>query len=232
MSTAQTIIDRGYAKSSAARPNMQASPQELLDRIGQCLREEFQVFSRENINLLGTSAQASFNGTAWPRPSDCMRVVRVVADVGTLASPAITAGAEIVVVPFDDQEVSQGVPCLAEFGQAFRPTGQTMDPSGGTVTVLYARAPIQPVTVNDAIDPLHPPQFDDFLQYDLAAYLAIKDKRSEDEQTFLAMKGAILSQMVDWARQQTYSLTQRHPITTPPSANTNAGRQQPVQGAG
>jgi hypothetical protein len=34
--TAQNVIDQGYAKSAAARPDMMAAPGELITRIGQC----------------------------------------------------------------------------------------------------------------------------------------------------------------------------------------------------
>lgn len=231
MSTCQQIIDRAFAKSAAARPNTQTSPTQLVDRIGQCLREAFQVMSRENNTLTGVMLSVPFNGTGWPRPVDCVRVLMLRADVGTVANPAIPFLTEIPVVPFDDQQIAVGSPCLTELGQAFVPTGQAIDPAGGTITIIYARAPILPTQTTDAIDPLFPPSFDDFLQYDLAAFLAIQDKRTEDQQTFLGMKGAILQQLIDWTTQQTYSLVQRTPQTTPPMANSNDGREQPAKGA-
>lgn len=209
---------------------MQASPAELVDRVGQCLREAFQVLSKEQPSLLGTTLSVASNGTAWLRPANCMRVLKVRADAGTVANPAIVAGTEIVVVPFDDLLVSAGVPCLTELGQGFIPSGQAIDPSAGTLTIVYARAPVMPAAMGDQVDALFPTQFDDFLQYDMASYLAIKDKRGEDEQTFVAMKGAILGQIIDWAQQQTYSLVQRFPLVTPPLTNTGGGRQQPVKG--
>ena len=225
-STCQQIIDRAFAKSAAARPNTQTAPQQLIDRVGQCLRECFQVLSRENINLVGVVATVPFNGTGWTRPADCMRVILVQAALGTIASPTIPVGTEIIVVPFDDLLISSGVPCVTELGQAFIPTGQAIDPSGGTITLTYARAPVLPVLASDLIDPFFPTMFDDFLQYDLAAYLAVQDKRTEDEQTFLGMKSGVLGQITDWAKEQTYSLVARFPITAPPLSVVKEGRTE------
>lgn len=229
----QTLIDLGYNKSSAARIDTIAISPELVARVGQCLREVFQVLSREQPALLGTSAQVAFNGSGWSRPTDCLRVIRVVADVGTIASPVITAGTEIAVVPYDDRTFCFNRPSVTELGQAFIPAGQSLDPSAGTLTLVYARAPIIPTTVDDTLDPLIPSFYDDIFQCDIAAYLAYKDKRKEDEDLFLSMKSALLGQMIDWATQQTYSVQSRYQMVSPPPVvNTNAGRAQPTKGQG
>lgn len=229
--TYQTIIDNGFAKSSAARANTVTSPAELVTRVNQCLLEAFQVMSRENPYLVGTSLQLLFSGTGWARPSNCMRAIIVKADSGTIAAPPITPGDEIAVVPYDDLLFCEGLPSLSELGQTFVPTGQTMDPSGGTLVLVYARTPVQATAVTDSVDALFPEALNDFLQYDIAAYLAMKDARTEDTQSFLASKSAILSQLIDWCRQQTYSLQQRFPAVTPPLTNTNAGRAQQAKGS-
>lgn len=230
MTTVATIISLGYDKSAAARPESIGSETELTARVGQCLREMFQILARENPYLLGTSASVSFDGSGWPRPSDALRVITVKADAGTIASPVLATGTAINIVPYDDQAFCSGSASLTELGQSFLPTGQAVDPSGGTVTIVYARAPEQPTAVTDDVDPLFPSFLDDILQCDIAAYLAYKDERTEDEQTFLALKNAGVQQMVDWARGQTYSLQQRFAQVTPPLTNTAGGRQQPVKG--
>jgi len=219
--TAQNVIDQGFAKSAAARPET------LADAIEQRLREVFNVISREQPAIFGTIATVPFDGTGWPRPGNAQRVLLVTATAATIANPVIAAGKEICVVPFDDQLFCAGRPSLYEFGQRFVPVGQTMDPTNGTVNVFYSRAPQVPATVSDTIDALFPDQYQDFLNYDMAAYLAVQDDRGDDEQTFLGMKNGILTLMIDWAQQQTYSLKQRFPLTTAPTANTNGGRQQP-----
>lgn len=228
MSTVQTIIDNGFAKSAAARVDSLAAPAELVARVGQCLREVFQVLGRENPHVLGASAAVAFNGIGWSRPADCLRVITVRASAGTLAAPPLTPGREIAVVPFDDQRVAAGKACLTELGQVYIPTGQVMDPSGGTLDLIYARAPIQPTTTVDLIDPLFPAFFEDFLQFDIALYLAMKDDRAADQQLFASNKSAILQQIIEWARGQTYAIVQRFPLVTPPVTNTNGGRQSPA----
>jgi hypothetical protein len=230
MSTVQQIIDRAFAKSSASRPNTQAAPQELVDVIGQCLLETALMLSRECPDILGAIATANFSGTGWPRPADAIRVLRLRADAGTIAAPSIAVLAPITVVPFDDPLVAAGEPCLMEFGQAFVPTGQAVDPSAGSIQVMYARLFAMPATINDVIDALFPSMFDPVLHFHVAAFLATKDKRSEDAQAFLAFKAGVLVQMIDWAKTQTYEIVQRFPKVTPPLTNTNEGRAQPKKG--
>lgn len=230
MTTVQTIIDNGFAKSAAARPDSMMSPAELIARVGQCLGEAFQVIARENPFLLGASASVSFDGTGWARPVNCLRVIEVRATVSTVSNPAITPGDPINVVPWNDQRFCEGLPSLTELGQAFVSTGQTMDPTAGDVQLVFARAATIPTQVGDTVDPLFPAPLNDFLQFDMAAYLAIKDQREKDEDTFLAQKNALLTQLVEWCRGQTYSLQQRFPIVTPPVTNDAGGRQQPTKG--
>lgn len=230
-STVQAIIDGGFAKSAAARPDSFQSPAELVAEVGSALRACFQVLARENPYILGTSAVVAFGGTGWARPSGCLRVIKVLSDAGTVATPALAVGAEIAVVPYDDQAVCAGRASVTELGQVFQPTGQVNDPSAGTLTIVYARAPQLPVIATETVDALFPSEFDDYLKFDMAAYLAMKDKRQEDEQTFRASQSALLQQIIDWSQEQTYSLVQRFPLVTPPSTNTNAGRQQPAKGA-
>lgn len=225
MSTVQTIITNGYAKSAAARPDSNASPTELIARVGQCLREVFQVWARENPLVLAVTGQVQFDGIGWARPTDALRIVQVRADIGTIAAPTIPAGTRIRVVPFDDPLVAAGKPCLTEMGQRFISTGQAVDPSAGTVTMVYARGPQQPTTVTDSVDPLFPSFFDDILQFDIALYLAMKDQREADVQLFTANKGALLKQSIEWTRGQTYDIVQRFPLISPPLTNENGGRQ-------
>lgn len=222
--TVETIIQLGFAKSSAARPESFEVTSELVSRVGQCLREVFQVLARENPYILGTSASVTFGAPGWARPSDCMRVITVLADAGTVITPALAVGEPINVVPYDDQLFYEGYASVTELGQTFVPVGQAMDPSGGTLTIVYARGPVIPTDADDTIDALIPSFFDDIFQTDIAAYLAYKERRKEDEDIFLSIKNALIKQLVDWSNQQTYSLQQRFPIVSPPSTNTNNGR--------
>lgn len=227
MTTVQVIVDNGFAKSAAARPETLTAPAELVARVLQCERELFQILSRENPFLLGTSGTMTFSGTGWERPADCMRAIEVQADAGTTITPALAVGVPINVVPYSDRSFCEGMPSVTELGQEYRSTGQAMDPSGGTLTLIYARSPAVIDEMTDEVDSLLPSFLDDILQCDIAAYLAYKDDRTEDEQMFLALKNAGIQQMIDWSRQQTYRLQQRFPIVTPPLASAMGGRAQP-----
>lgn len=235
MSTVQQIIDGGIVKCAAARPESFESPAEFVSEVGLALRTVFQTLARENPYLLGQVVQVTYSGGigGWQRPNNSLRVIRVVADVTTtrVAVPALAAGAEINVVPFDDQDCAEGLPSLTEFGQVMIPTGQTVDPSGGTLTVYYVKAPTMPTAASDNVDPLFPSVFDDYLMWAVAAYAAQKDQRVEDMSLCYSKMGAILNQMIDWARAQVYELVQRHPMVTPPLTNTAGGRQQPLAGS-
>lgn len=231
MSTVQQVIQRGLAKSSAARPELMSS-NELVDRVGQCLQEAFQALSEENPYIVGAIATLAFNGDGWARPADCLRAIALVATAETIADPLLTPGDEINVVPFNDQGVCLGLPSVTEFGQVYLPTGQTMDPSGGTLRLYYARMALVPTAPTDAVDPLFPFSFDSFLEFDVAAYAAAKDKRTEDKDEFESQKGARLGLMLEWASQQTYNLVQRFPAVTPPTNSAKSGRAQPLKGQG
>lgn len=226
-STVQQIIDRGFAKSAAARPDSMMAPAELVDRIGQYLQDLFQIIAQENPTIIGDVATVGFDGTGWPRPVTCVRAIKVTALPTTVADPAIDPGDEINVVGFNDPRFCEGLPSLMEYGQRFIPVGQTMDPSGGDLTVWFARSPVMPADVGDTIDLLFPSMFDDLLQLDIAEYLAVKDKRQEDETAFGGLKQKGELSLVLWSRAQTYSLQQRYPLVNPPLTNDAGGRQQP-----
>lgn len=228
--TVQQVINAGYAKSAAARVQSIAAPAQLVVQVGTCLREIFLLLSRENPFILATSALAPFNGLGWARPADCLRVIDVQATVNTVVAPPLAPGKSITIVPFNDLGFSLGASALTELGQVFVPTGQAQDPSGGTVTIIYARAPILPAQATDTIDPLFPDTFADLLASDVAAYLAAEDSRDQDKATFLAQKGVATSQLVEWSRGQTYTLQQRFPVVTPPLTNTSGGKQSPADG--
>jgi hypothetical protein len=230
-STVETIIQLGFSKSSAARPESFEVTSELIARVGQCLREMFQVIARENPYVIGTSESVSFDGTGWPRPTDSMRVIKVLANAGTIATPALSTGTEIKIVPYDDQLFYEGYASVTELGQRFISTGQSMDPSSGTLLIVYARAPEIPEAAEDTIDAMFPEFFDDILQTDIAAYLAYKERRKEDEVTFLGIKNALVGQMIDWATQQTYGVERRFPLVSPPVTNVSGGRGQPLKGS-
>lgn len=214
--TVQQVIDGGFAKSSAARPGTIASPAELIGRVGFCLLETFQVLANENPYMIAVAVQVANNGTGWPRPANTLRVIGPRADAGTVANPGITPGAKIQVVPYDDQGFGAGDPCLTELGQVFVPTGQAIDPSAGTLSLVHCSAPAPVATVNDTIDQRFPDAFVDLLNFDMAEFLAVKDQRAEDEAAFSAMKSALLALLIKWSKNQTYELVQRFPIVTPP----------------
>lgn len=225
MTTYQDIISLGFAKSSAARPDTMTSPAELVARVNQCLLEWWQVIGRENPYVLGTKAQMAFNGTGWARPANCLRAIDVRADATTVVDPVLTPGTEIAVVPYDDQFFCEGRASVTELGQQYLGVGQTVDPTAGTLTLTFARTPVLGAQSTDSVDALFPVMFNDFLQYDMAAYLAEKDDRADDVQAFLALKSAQLQLSMDWAKAQTYNLQQRFPVVTPPVTNVDDGRQ-------
>lgn len=225
--TVQDVIDGGFSKSISAVAETIAEPAEMVARVGFCLREVFDVIARENPYMIGARAQLDYDAGigGWQRPVNCLRAIGARADATTIAAPALASGARIVIVPFDDQKLGKGKARLTEFGQAFIPTGQAMDPSGGTLTLLFARNPVVPTATNSPIDALFPEAQADLLNYDMAAFLAEKDERDDDAGKFNAMKSALLALLISWTHGQTYELVQRFPIVTPPLTNTRGGRQ-------
>lgn len=224
--TVQNVIDGGYSKSAASRPGTIAAPAELISRIRFCLLETFQVIARENPYMIAISAAVPFADGGWQRPANCIRAIglRILAD--TIIAPAVATGTKLTIVPYEDQGFGAGDPCLTELGQMFIPTGQAIDPSGGPLTLVFARTPTLPTTTASVIDSFFPEAFIDLLNYDIAVFLADKDKRTEDSATFTAMKSALLALVIQWTHGQTYELVQRFPITTPPLTKERGGSDE------
>lgn len=221
-----SVINAAYGKSAAARPDAQMSNATLIAQIGLALYQWFELMGRENPYILGAQQSVAYNGAGWPYPSNCLKWIQVQATAGTIATPAIAAGTPLNVVPWDDQGFANGLPSLTELGQQFVATGQTVDPSGGTLNVVYSRTPVQPAQTTDTIDALFPDHLQDYLNFDLAAFMAVTDQRKEDEQTFLAMKGAMISASTTWAEEVSFGVTARFPLVTPPLTNRAGGAQR------
>ncbi len=222
-STVQNVIDQAFAKSAAARPDAAIAPQQFINQIGLALRAWFNIVARENPYLLGQIATVAFDGTGWPYPLDCLKWIAVNATASTIASPALAVGADIAVTPFDDQLFAAGSPSCTEFGQKFLPAGQAIDPSGGALQVLYTRAPVMPTQLTDVLDALFPEFLLDYLNYDLAAFMAANDQRKDDEATFLGMKAQMLEATIEWATGVSFGVTARFPLVTPPLTNRAGG---------
>lgn len=228
--TVQDVIDAGFSKSAASRPETLNVASKLIARVGYCLREIFQVASRENPYIIGTQLTVDFDGTGWPRPTNALRVIGLRATDTTDATPSIAAGEKIMVLPFDDQDFMPAKPALTELGQSFVSRGGAADPIAGSIKVIYARSPTMPTDLQDVIDAMFPDSQMDLLNYDMAVYLAEQDKRAEDQATFTAMKSALLGLYIGWTQAQTYEIVQRFPLVTPPLTNSGGGRQAPLAG--
>lgn len=232
MATVADIIDGGFAKSSAARPETMTEEAELVELVDDLLQEAFQELARVNPYVLGDIMTIEFDGTGWPKPVSCLRGIRLKASAATVATPAIAVGGAINIVPDDDPLVCEGAPSVVEFGQRYVPAGQAMDPAAGELTFYFVRMPTAPADFDATIDALFPPQGYNYLKFGVAEYLADKDKRTEDQARFEGKKTQALARLLRWAEAQTYDVVQRHAMMTAPLTNDDGGRQQPGAGGG
>lgn len=167
--TPQDILNGAYAKSLKNRPGAIASESsELLQLVIRAMRGLYAAAARINPTFFAESAVVVFGAPGWARPQNAEAVFRI-------ENPA---GAEVVVVPFDDRRAEPGLPAVYNFGQVYRPASAgAPDPQAGNLTFFYAKRPTDPATLAATLDALWTEQFNELLILELAIYLAIKDGR-------------------------------------------------------
>lgn len=188
--TVRQIIDAAYATSKKNQPGAIASETgELLEMVNRSLRGFFAEGARHNRKFFGRRIEVEFNAGAsggWQRPEGAESVVRIEAgdDVKDGAGSTISAGTQIVEVPFDQRNAEPGKPCIYSYGQVYYSAGNERDPAEGDLIFFCSMRPALLTAlegVEGTLDPLWPEQFNQLLILDVARYLAVKDGGREDE---------------------------------------------------
>ena len=172
--TPQDILNAGLARSTKNKADVLATGgTEMLQFIIRSLRNKYAMAARVNPAFFGNTVAQAWNGTnGWNRPAGAESVFRIE-----------KAGAEVVVVPYDDKTVDALTPSVYAMGQTYRPAGNVNDPtSADTLTIYYSIRPSDPATLAATLDATWPEQFNELLALDVAIYLALKDGRAQEAQ--------------------------------------------------
>lgn len=174
------IIVAAYAKSMKNKPGTIATEStELLQLVIRSLRGLYSVAARVNPIFFAEDADVTLAAGAWGRPETAESIYRIERVAGTTGGTG-SDGDEVVVVPFDDKKAEEGMGALYEFGQAFKPAGNALDPTGGDLKFYYAKRPTDPADLDATLDALWQESYNELLILETAIYLAMKDTRSEE----------------------------------------------------
>lgn len=218
--TAQMILNWAYGKSRDNQPGTIATESdELLELVTRSLRGLFAVAARVNPTFFAITADVAFAGSKWVRPETAESIFRIEAAV---ASPptSITAGTEIVRVPYDQRTVEPGLQAVYRYGQAYYPrstsaTVNPISPQNGTLTFYFSKRPATIASLATIIDTMWAESFNELLILEVAIYLALKDARDREVPPFIAARDAWLRQYIafleheDVGERRSYGHVQR-----------------------
>lgn len=205
MSTPRNLLNAAYSKSTKNAPgDLAAESTELLDVVARALRGLFSVSARVNHTFFGSSTAAvAHDGVGWPRPADAESIFRIEKADGT----------EVVVVPFDDRAAESGKPSVYPFGQKYRLAQGVGLLTTDALTFFYSKRPAKPATLDTAIDPMWPEQFDELLILEVALYLAVKDVDTEGRvaeiQHLMAERDRELNKFIAFLEHETVNIVKR-----------------------
>lgn len=198
--TALTIIEAAYARSTFNDPDKLATPLELVAVLDRRVKNLFSHAARINPFYFATTTTKTYSAPGWARPSDAEMIIKVENN---------SSGAEINVVPFEDKQ-ADFAPRVYELGQVYRTVGLTDDPTtGDTLKFYYAKRPDSLTVASSTIDALWPEQFNDLLVLHIAKYLATKDARPEDVALLAAEEAALLETFSRHLAHENYAMKAR-----------------------
>lgn len=171
MATYGEIITRAYGFSKKNQPNRIAEEtSELVGQLNHGLRAFFAIAARVNPTFFGTSSAVAFVSPGWVRPATAEIVYWI----------ETAAGAEVIIVPFDDRGAEPSMPGLFQLGMSYRPRGLGNDPTGD-LTFFFSRQAVEDVSgLGATVDTGWPEAFNQLLSLELACYMARKDGRMEE----------------------------------------------------
>lgn len=227
---AYQYIAAALARSSSARPDLLVTASgELLEELNRIVGELFVDASIANAPFFSGEAEVAFDALrmppAWVWPEEALRVYAVFGTAATVG--VVVPGLLFSVVPHHDYHGATEMASVVEVGRSFIPvpvataTGQAVNPTGGTIKLRYARRANAFANLSSAIDADWPSGHDGLVVDLLATWLASKDGRSGDAETFGAdagMKFARFAAHVGLPSATTASRTGRNKgerLTTP-----------------
>jgi hypothetical protein len=188
MSTAQQLIEAGYARSTANDAGKLASDGELLLHLNRKYQSLYAIMAlsggdnalaKTTLVLAGAPAAAAL-------PTDVIDIKRL----------ELLDGSKAYLIPADEKDRSWHLaPSFYRQGGSIVSRGLTGDLGvGGSVVVYHLDAPAALAALATSTDPRFPVRYEDILVLDLAIYLSTKDD-GRDETEYKQLKDELADAM-------------------------------------
>lgn len=189
----QDIYNGALAKSSKNEPG-NFSTAEIVRRINNRLNGIYEVAARVNPLFFAESAAEVEAAGVWQRPEVALSVVKI----------QDAAVADVIIVPYDDQQAEPSKLCVYEFGQEFFAITNATGTPSGNLTFWYARRPDLITNLTpDILDSQWREDFNELLILELAIELALKDGRTAEAQEQKEDRNGWLARFVSFLQHAT-----------------------------
>jgi hypothetical protein len=177
MTTAQSLIESGYARSTANDAGKLASDGELLLHLNRKYQSLYAIMAVEG----GDNALASTILVLAGGPPAFAALPVDVIDIKRLEQ---LSGAKAYLVPADEKDRSWHLaPAFYRQGNSLISLGRAGDLGvGGSVVVYHLDSPAALSALGSTTDPRFPVRYEDILVLDLAIYLSSKDEDRADKE--------------------------------------------------
>lgn len=169
MTTAQDVIEAGYARSTLNDPGKLAGDLELINFLNRRYQLRFALLASASGDDMLASTALYFAGAPpfSTLPADIIDLIRL-QDAG---------GGKVHIIPVDERDRSWHIaPAVHRQGLTIVSRNKTGDPGPGSSLVLYyLDAPTPLVGLASALDARYPARWEGLLINDVAVYLSIKD---------------------------------------------------------
>lgn len=199
--TGQDIVNGALAKSSKNEPT-NFSPTEQIRRVNDRLNGLYEVAARVNPGFFAEIANVAEAAGTWPRSETALSIKRMEQN---------SDGAEIVVVPVDDQQAEPSKLSVYEWAQVFTAVTNAAGTPTGSVDFYQARRPTLITNLSpDTLDPQWREDFNELLQLEVAIEFSNKDGRQgEETPALIADRNTWLLRFVSFLQHTTANLRRR-----------------------
>jgi hypothetical protein len=199
--TGQDIVNGALAKSSKNEPT-NFSPAEQIRRVNDRLNGLYEFAARVNPGFFAEIDNVAEAAGTWPRPEEGLAIARMEQN---------SDGAEIVVVPLDDQQAEPSKLSVFEWAQVFTAITNSAGTPSGSVDFYQAKRPALITNLTpDTLDPQWREDFNELLQLEVAIEFANKDGRQQEETpALIADRNSWLLRFVSFLQHSTGNLRRR-----------------------
>lgn len=196
----QDIYNGALAKSSK-NDDGNFGTTEIVERINRRLAGLYQVGSLVNPGFFADSAAVVEAAGVWARPEEALTIARL----------ENALGAEVAVVPYDDQQAEPSMLSVYEWGQEFNAITNATGTTSGNLTFWYSRRPTDIANLGPAtLDAQWREDFNELLILELAIDLSAKDGRIEEVTALKADRNEWLQRFVAFLRNTTANERRRY----------------------